>query len=97
MRLEKERVRLLREQEKGAQILAELDVAKDVRSVLQNAYKRITTEELGRVSDLMNIIFLEMIGADPSRVRSFVRLRSVLNSISSSMVPRIERLILIET
>ena len=65
--LEKERDRLLREQKRGAQILAELDVAQDVRRVLQNAYEQITKEELQRVSDLMNRIFLEMIGADPEQ------------------------------
>ena len=67
VKLEKERVRLLKEQEKGTQILAELDVAQDVRGVLQSAYGKITTEELQRVSDLMNRIFLEMIGADPEQ------------------------------
>ena len=35
--------------------------------VLRSAYERITNEELQKVSDLMNNIFLEMIGADPEQ------------------------------
>ena len=65
--LEVERDRLLREQKKGARILAELDVTQDVMNVLQSSYERITTEELKKVSDQMNSIFLEMIGADPEQ------------------------------
>jgi len=65
--LEGERDRLLREQKKGARILAELEVTQDVTKVLQSAYQRITNEELHKVSDLMNSIFLEMIGADPQQ------------------------------
>ncbi|MEX0959196.1 MAG: AAA family ATPase [Burkholderiales bacterium] len=64
---EAERDRLLREQKKGARILAELEVTQDVMKVLQTAYKRITNEELQKVSELMNSIFLEMIGADPEQ------------------------------
>ena len=65
--LETGRDRLLREQKKGARILAELEVTHDVVKVLQSAYERITNEELKKVSDLMNSIFLEMIGADPEQ------------------------------
>ena len=65
--LEAERDRLLREQKKGARILAELEVTQDVLEVLQSALGRITDEELQRVSKLMNSIFLEMIGADPDQ------------------------------
>ena len=66
-KLEVERDRLLRLQEKGVRILAELEVTQDVLMVLQSAYERITNEELQKVSDLMNSIFLEMIGADPDQ------------------------------
>ncbi len=62
-----ERDRLLREQKKGARILSELEVTQDVTRVLQSSYDRITNEELKKVSDLMNNIFLEMIGADPEQ------------------------------
>ena len=65
--LEDKRQRLLREQKKGARILAELEVTQDVMNVLQSAYERITNEELQKVSELMNSIFLEMIGADPDQ------------------------------
>ncbi len=65
--LEGERDRLLREQKRGARVLAELEVTQDVMRVLQSAYDRITNEELQKVSDLMNSIFLEMIGADPEQ------------------------------
>ena len=65
--LKAKRDQLLREQEKGAHILAELEVTQDVMTVLQSAYERITNQELAKVSDLMNHIFLEMIGADPEQ------------------------------
>jgi len=58
---------LLREQKKGARILAELEVTQDIERVLRNSYDRITNEELAKVSELMNSIFLEMIGADPEQ------------------------------
>ena len=66
-KLEVERDRLLRAQKRGARILAELEVTQDVMKVLQSAYERITNEELQKVSELMNNIFLEMIGADPEQ------------------------------
>ena len=62
-----QRDNLLREQKKGARILAELEVTQDVESVLRKSYERITTEELAKVSELMNTIFLQMIGADPEQ------------------------------
>ena len=62
-----QRDNLLREQKKGARILAELDVTKDIERVFQNSYERITNEELTKVSELMSAIFLEMIGADPEQ------------------------------
>ena len=65
--LERERDRLLREQSKGLRILAELHVTQDVKKVLNSSYERITNEELAKVSELMNGIFLEMIGADPKQ------------------------------
>ena len=65
--LENDRDRLLREQKRGARILAELEVTQDVTRVLKNAYEQITNDELAKVSELMNSIFLEMIGADPEQ------------------------------
>ena len=65
--LEGKRNRLLREQKRGALILAELEVTQDVMKVLQSAYEQITNAELQKVSELMNSTFLEMIGADPDQ------------------------------
>jgi DNA sulfur modification protein DndD len=65
--LTSERDRLLREQRKGARVLAELEVVQDVTQVLQSAYERITSDELNAVSDLMDRMFREMIGADPEQ------------------------------
>ena len=65
--LEIRRNRLLKEEEKGKRILAEFEVAQDVTQVLDGAYKRIEDEELQKVSELMNDIFLEMIGSDPEQ------------------------------
>ena len=62
-----QRDNLLRQQKKGARILARLEVASDVECVLKNSYDRMTNEELNKVSELMNNIFLEMIGADPEQ------------------------------
>ena len=65
--LEDHSKRLLREQKKGARVLAELEVTQDVMNVLQSAYDRITNAELQKVGKLMNSVFLEMIGADPDQ------------------------------
>jgi DNA sulfur modification protein DndD len=65
--LVQKRDRLLRDQDRGARVLAELTVVSDVQEVLDAAYHRITDEELVKVSDLMNSMFLEMIGEDPSQ------------------------------
>lgn len=65
--LEIKRDALLRAQSKGDRIISVLDVAKDIQTVLENAYERITKDELTKVSDLMNMIFLEMIGSDPEQ------------------------------
>lgn len=62
-----QRDNLLREEKKGALIQARLDVARDVEGVLKDSYNRMTNEELAKVSELMNTIFLEMIGADPKQ------------------------------
>lgn len=65
--LEQQRDRLLRKQTKGKQILAEKNVIRDVTSVLKSAHQQIVTKELTKVSEWMNKIFLEMIGADPEQ------------------------------
>lgn len=62
-----ERDKLLRVQDKGTRVLSELIVTQDIINVLQSSYNKITSEELVRVSEQMNKIFLEMIGADPEQ------------------------------
>lgn len=54
-------------QKKGALVRAQLTVTQDVHSVLTQAYERMRGEELRKVSDRMNGIFLEMIGSDPEQ------------------------------
>lgn len=58
---------LLKDQASGDKIIAELEVAQDILNVLSNSYQRLTTEELTKVSNKMNSIFLEMIVADPTQ------------------------------
>ena len=55
---------LLKEQGAGKSALAKFSVIGDLRSILESSYSYIITEELGKVSELTNRIFLEMIGAD---------------------------------
>ena len=65
--LKRERDRLLKRQQEGYRILDDLSVAQDIQSVLSNVYRRLTDEELDKVSVRMNDVFLEMIGADPNQ------------------------------
>ena len=65
--LSTQRDNLLRKQRRGDRILAQLEVTQDIKRVLENSYNRITNEELAKVSELMDTIFLEMIGADPEQ------------------------------
>ena len=58
---------LLTKQRRASRTLAALDVTSDVKQVLHNSYNRITNEELTKVSESMNNIFLEMIGVDPEQ------------------------------
>lgn len=64
---ETEREKLLQHDEKGMKIGAELEVAHDLHQVLTNALETMKTRELQQVSDRMNALFLDMIGADPSQ------------------------------
>ena len=67
-RVERERDRLLRTEKRGARVRAQLTVTQDVARVLDAAERRIKSEELGKVSDKMNALFLKMIGADTDEV-----------------------------
>ena len=73
---EAEREKLLQQDEKGMKIGAELEVAHDLQQVLSNALETMKTRELRQVSDRMNALFLDMIGADPSQ-RSIITRASI--------------------
>ena len=60
------RNRLTSEQVQDQDILAMRDVTEDIHQVLENAYKRITVEELAKVSCRMDNLFLKMVVADPA-------------------------------
>lgn len=55
---------LLKQAKAGKLILAQSYLTQDVQNILRRSLERITDEELAKVSNLMNIYFLEMIGAD---------------------------------
>jgi DNA sulfur modification protein DndD len=64
---EEKRKKLLLTDERGSKISAELEVAHDLQQILANALETMKTTELGKVSERMNALFLDMIGADPSQ------------------------------
>lgn len=61
------RKRALEKDQKGWKISAELEVASDLENVLNNALETMKTREIKKVSEEMNKLFLEMIGADQSQ------------------------------
>ncbi len=61
---EDERDGYLKEETKGQRLAAELLAGQDVLQIFERALERLKSDELARVSALMNEIFLEMIGAD---------------------------------
>lgn len=61
---EEERDKNLKEETKGLRLAAELTVAQDLLRVFDRSLERLKSDELARVSALMNEIFLDMIGAD---------------------------------
>jgi len=70
--LEKKRDALLKEEAKGQLISGQLQAVQDVVLVLERSYARISREELLKVSNAMNELFLRMIGADPEQ-KSVIR------------------------
>ena len=62
-----EREKLLQHDTKGKQLSAELEVASDLQQVLTQALETMKTKELEKVSDRMNALFLDMIGADQTQ------------------------------
>ena len=65
-RAEANRLKLLSRDEKGKQFAAELDVARDLEQLLEKTLETMRTRELEQVSNRMNALFLDMIGADAS-------------------------------
>ena len=65
--LKKKRDSLIRRSEKYKRTRAKLTITDDVLMILESARKQIENEELQKVSDQMNSIFIEMIGADPEQ------------------------------
>ena len=63
-RTESEREKLLTRNEKGMKLAAELHVAKDLEQVLAKTLETMRIRELEQVSNRMNALFLDMIGAD---------------------------------
>ena len=64
VRLEKQFRNASTKDSKGKKIKREMSVAKDVRTIVENALTRLKTVEVMAVSDRMNKHFLRMIGAD---------------------------------
>ena len=58
---------LLKHQKKARRLISDLEVTKDIEDVLENAYQRIQTEEVDKVSARMDELFIDMIGADPDQ------------------------------
>jgi len=61
---ERERDQHLKEETKGLMLSSELAVSQDLLGIFERCLNRLKSDELKRVSSLMNEIFLEMIGAD---------------------------------
>ncbi|MHA1630443.1 MAG: AAA family ATPase [Candidatus Heimdallarchaeota archaeon] len=66
-RLVTKRDKLLKNRDQGKQIISELLVTNDIISILEGSYSQITNDEVKKVSEKMNEIFLEMIGSDPNQ------------------------------
>ncbi|MCY4038155.1 MAG: AAA family ATPase [Hyphomicrobiales bacterium] len=62
-----QRDELLKQKNKNDIFLAERDVISDVLGVFEGAFNQIKKEELDKVSNGMNSLFLEMIGHDPEQ------------------------------
>ena len=73
---EEKRIKLSQHDEKSRQIGAEIKVADDLLQVLSNAIETMKTRDLKKVSDLMNVLFLDMIGSDRAQ-RSIITRASI--------------------
>jgi len=70
--LERKRDALLKKNEKGKRIAAELKIAQDLCDVMKRSLEAMKTEELKKVSSYMESIFMKMIAADNSQ-RAIIR------------------------
>ena len=69
--------KLLKQEGKYTMFVAERTVIEDVKGIFNGAFKQIEDEELSKVSDEMNRLFLEMIGLDPDpEQKSLATIRS---------------------
>ena len=66
-KLEDQLGKLLAKKEENALLCARFEGVRDVKQVFDNFHGRVIDEEVEKVSDLMNKIFLEMIVADPEQ------------------------------
>jgi len=64
--------KLLNKDEKGLMLLAELEVARDLQTIIEAALEAMKTREISKVSQQTNTLFLDMIGADASQ-RSIIQ------------------------
>lgn len=67
-----ERKNLLQKDEKGSKINTEFEVAEVLKNVFESSLEIMKTQELKKVSQMMNDLFLTMIGADPEEQRSVI-------------------------
>ena len=77
--LTREQTALRRADQKVAGLNAELSVLQDLNAVVGGALSDMHETYLGRVSDRMNELFLDMIGADPSQGAIFQGARITLD------------------
>lgn len=65
--VEEEQERMLQQDKQGKKLSSELQVAKDLQDIMNNALETMKTRELMQVSKHMNTLFLNMIGSDTSQ------------------------------
>ena len=76
------------------QILAELHVASDLQAMLESALESMKTGELAKVSNQMNDMFLEMIGADKEQQdRAIIAEARVTEDFTIEVIGQNERLL----
>jgi DNA sulfur modification protein DndD len=61
--IEFQRNGFLRDNNKGKQLYSEINVSKDLQSIFESSIETMKTTELQKVSELMNNLFLQMIGS----------------------------------